>query len=207
MKKNLVWMLTAILCWGPMTVSAQDEQEFVVTEGDFHVLMQKGKIGTVELNYDQAKIGNLHSMDISDETVIKHLEKNDTKAFSKWNEIQEEAVEMFVKRWNEEKKRYVKLVEKGTPDYKLIIKADLFDPGNSGSATWSWNKRDGGIIISGTLEVVDANGKSACKVKINRYRGASSRNLDLKVPTFHRRVVLFHKSLAKDLLEYFDTLK
>lgn len=206
MKKNFVWMLTAILCLGPMTALAQDEQEFVVTEGDFHVLKQKGKTGIVELYYDQAKIGNLHSMDISEETVIKHLEKNDSKAFSKWTDIKEEAAEMFMKRWNEEKNRYVKLVEKGTPDYKLVIKADSFDPGNSGSATWSWNKCDGGIIISGTLEVLDANGNCACKVKINRYRGASSRNIDLKVPTFHRRVVLFHKSLAKDLLEYFDTL-
>jgi hypothetical protein len=39
-----------------------------------------------------------------------------------------------MKRWNDEKNRYVKLVEKGTPDYKFVIKADSFDPGNSGSA-------------------------------------------------------------------------
>lgn len=103
MEKNFVWMLTAILCLGPMTVLAQDEQEFVVTEGDFNVLKQKGKTGIVELYYDQAKIGNLHSMDISEETVIKHLEKNDSKAFSKWTDIKEEAVEMFMKRWNDEK--------------------------------------------------------------------------------------------------------
>ena len=44
---------------------AQEEQEFVVTEGDFHVLKQKGKTGTVELDYDQAKMGNLHTMDIT----------------------------------------------------------------------------------------------------------------------------------------------
>lgn len=207
MNKNFVWLLMAILCWGPMTAMAQEEQEFVVTEGDFHVLKQKGKTGTVELDYDQAKMGNLHTMDITDETLIKHLEKEDPKAFRNWKEFMEESGEMFTKRWNEEKSRYIKLVEKGTPDYKLVIKADLFDAGNSGSATWSWNKRDGGIIISGTLEVSDANGNSVCKVKINRYRGASTRNLDLKLPTFHRRLVLFHKSLAKDLLEYFDTLK
>ena len=200
-------MLTAILFCGPLTASAQDEPEFIVTQGDFHVLKQKGKTGIVELDYDQAKISNLHTMEISDVTVIKHLEENDSKAFRKWAGIKEEAAEMFSDRWNEEKKRYIKLVEKGTPDYKLVIKADLFDVGNSASATWSWNKRDGGIIISGTLNVLDANGNNVCKVKINRYRGASTRNLDIKAPTFHRRTVLFHKSLAKDLLEYFDTRK
>ena len=52
MNKNFVWLLMAILCWGPMTAMAQEEQEFVVTEGDFHVLKQKGKTGTVELDYD-----------------------------------------------------------------------------------------------------------------------------------------------------------
>ena len=45
-------------------------------------------------------------------------------------------------------------------------------------------------------------------MNVNRYRGASSRNLDIKIPTFHRRTVLFHKSLAKDLLEFlFDNNK
>ena len=108
---------------------------------------------------------------------------------------------MFIKRWNEEKSKCIKLTEKDDADYQIIIKADFFDAGNSGSAAWSWNKRDGGIVISGTLEVLDASGKSVCKMKINRYRGASTRNVDLKVPTFHRRFVLFHKSFAKDLLE------
>ena len=74
-------MLTAILLCGPMTASAQDEPEFVVTQGDFHVLKQKGKTGIVELDYDQAKISNLHTMEISDVTVIKHLEENDSKAY------------------------------------------------------------------------------------------------------------------------------
>ena len=194
-------MLVAILSCGPMMALAQDEQEFEVIAGDFMVVKQKGKTGTVEFDYDNAKVGNLHTMDIRNETLLEYLKENDEKVFRKWADIMEDAKEMFIKRWNEEKSKCIKLIEKGAPDYQIKIKADLFDTGNSGSATWSWNKRDGGVIITGTLEVLDASGQSVCKMKINRYRGASTRNLDIKIPTFSRRTILFHKSLAKDLLE------
>lgn len=196
-----MWMLAAILCCGTMNVQAQEEQEFEVTEGDFNVVKQKGKTGSVTFDYDHARMGNLRMKTIDKETVVDYLQKNDEKSFRKWDDYKQEGKEMFIKRWNEEKSKCIKLTEKDDADYQIIIKADFFDAGNSGSAAWSWNKRDGGIVISGTLEVLDASGKSVCKMKINRYRGASTRNVDLKVPTFHRRFVLFHKSLAKDLLE------
>ena len=184
-----------------MNVQAQEEQEFEVTEGDFNVVKQKGKTGSVTFDYDHARMGNLRTKTIDKETVVEYLQKNDEKSFRKWDDFKQEGKEMFIKRWNEEKSKCIKLTEKDDADYQIIIKADFFDAGNSGSAAWSWNKRDGGIVISGTLEVLDASGKSVCKMKINRYRGASTRNVDLKVPTFHRRFVLFHKSFAKDLLE------
>ena len=186
-----------------MTIAVQaDEEEFVVTSGDFKVVMQPGKIGRVEVDFTKAKVGNLSMKEITDQTFMDYLEANDKKSFKKWSEYQEEGEETFMDRWNDEKRKVIKLTKNGTPDYIIKINADQLDPGNSGAATWSWNKRDGGIIISGTLEVLDASGNSVCKMNINRYRGASSRNLDIKVPTFHRRTVLFHKSLAKDLLEF-----
>jgi hypothetical protein len=192
-----------------MTIAVQaDEEEFVVTSGDFKVVMQPGKIGRVEVDFTKAKIGNLSIMEITDQTFMDYLEANDKKVFKKWSEYQEEGEETFMDRWNDEKKKVIKLTKKGTPDYIIKINADMLDTGNSGAATWSWNKRDGGIIISGTLEVIDAAGNSVCKMNINRYRGASTRTLDIKIPTFHRRTVLFHKSLAKDLLEFlFDDCK
>ena len=192
-----------------MAIAVQaDEEEFVVTSGDFKVVMQPGKIGRVEVDFTKAKIGNLSIMEITDQSFMDYLEANDKKVFKKWSEYQEEGEETFVDRWNDEKKKVIKLTKKGTPDYIIKINADMLDTGNSGAATWSWNKRDGGIIISGTLEVIDAAGNSVCKMNINRYRGASTRTLDIKIPTFHRRTVLFHKSLAKDLLEFlFDDCK
>ena len=195
--------LLAVMAMMTLAVQA-DEEEFVVTSGDFKVVMQPGKIGRVEVDFTKAKVGNLSTMEITDQSFIDYLEANDQKVFKKWSEYQEEGEETFMDRWNDAKKKVIKLTKKGTPDYIIKINATRLDPGNSGAATWSWNKRDGGIIISGTLEVLDASGSSVCKMNI----GASSRNLDIKIPTFHRRTVLFHKSLAKDLLEFlFDNNK
>ena len=193
--------LLAVMAMMTSAVQA-DEEEFVVTSGDFKVVMQPGKIGRVEVDFTKAKVGNLSTMEITDQCFIDYLEANDQKVFKKWSEYQEEGEETFMDRWNDAKKKVIKLTKKGTPDYIIKINATRLDPGNSGAAAWSWNKRDGGIIISGTLEVLDASGSSVCKMNINRYRGASTRTLDIKIPTFHRRTVLFHKSLAKDLLEF-----
>lgn len=186
-----------------MSFTAQaDEDEFVVTSGDFNVVRQPGKIGRLEVDFTQAKVGNLSTMEITDQTFIDYLKENDQKVYKNWSEYQEEAIETFMERWNDAKKKVIKLTKKDTPDYIIKINAAQLDPGNSGAATWSWNKRGGGIIISGTLEVIDAAGNSVCKMNINRYRGFSTRGIDIKIPTFHRRTLLLHKSLAKDLLEY-----
>ena len=186
-----------------MSFTAQaDEDEFVVTSGDFNVVRQPGKIGRLEVDFTQAKVGNLSTMEMTDQTFIDYLKENDQKVYKNWSEYQEEAIETFMERWNDAKKKVIKLTKKDTPDYIIKINAAQLDPGNSGAATWSWNKRGGGIIISGTLEVIDAAGNSVCKMNINRYRGFSTRGLDIKIPTFHRRTLLFHKSLAKDLLEF-----
>ena len=193
--------LLAVMAMMAIAVQA-DEEEFVVTSGDFNVVRQPGKTGRLEVDFTKAKVGNLSTMEITDQTFMDYLAANDQKVFKKWSEYQEEAIETFMERWNDAKKKVIKLSEKDTPAYIIKINAAQLDPGNSGAATWSWNKRGGGIIISGTLEVIDAAGNSVCKMNINRYRGFSTRGLDIKIPTFHRRTLLLHKSLAKDLLEF-----
>ena len=193
--------LLAVMAMMAIAVQA-DEEEFVVTSGDFNVVRQPGKTGRLEVDFTKAKVGNLSTMEITDQTFMDYLAANDQKVFKKWSEYQEEAIETFMERWNDAKKKVIKLTKKDTPDYIIKINAAQLDPGNSGAATWSWNKRGGGIIISGTLEVLDAAGNSLCKMNINRYRGFSTRGLDIKIPTFHRRTLLLHKSLAKDLLEF-----
>ena len=193
--------LLAVMAMMAIAVQA-DEEEFVVTSGDFNVVRQPGKTGRLEVDFTKAKVGNLSTMEITDQTFMDYLAANDQKVFKKWSEYQEEAIETFMERWNDAKKKVIKLTKKDTPDYIIKINAAQLDPGNSGAATWSWNKRGGGIIISGTLEVLDAAGNSVCKMNINRYRGFSTRGLDIKIPTFHRRTLLLHKSLAKDLLEF-----
>ena len=138
-----------------MSFTAQaDEDEFVVTSGDFNVVRQPGKIGRLEVDFTQAKVGNLSTMEMTDQTFIDYLKENDEKVYKKWSEYQEEAIETFMERWNDAKKKVIKLTKIDTPAYIIKIKAAQLDPGNSGAATWSWNKRGGGIIISGTLEVL-----------------------------------------------------
>ena len=193
--------LLAMMAMMAIAVQA-DEKEFVVTSGDFNVVRQPGKTGRLEVDFTKAKVGNFSKMEITDQTFMDYLAANDQKVFKKWSEYQEEAIETFMERWNDAKKKVIKLTKKDTPDYIIKINAAQLDPGNSGAATWSWNKRGGGIIISGTLEVLDAAGNSVCKMNINRYRGFSTRGIDIKIPTFHRRTLLLHKSLAKDLLEF-----
>ena len=178
--------LLAVMAMMAIAVQA-DEEEFVVTSGDFNVVRQPGKTGRLEVDFTKAKVGNLSTMEITDQTFMDYLAANDQKVFKKWSEYQEEAIETFMERWNDAKKKVIKLTKKDTPDYIIKINAAQLDPGNSGAATWSWNKRGGGIIISGTLEVIDAAGNSVCKMNINRYRGFSTRGLDIKIPTFHRR--------------------
>lgn len=202
MMKNLLWMLTAILCCGSMTVQAQDEEKFLVVEGDFYnVVRQPGKTAVVTFDFDQAKVGDLSKDEITDETLISYLQKNDEDVYNKWDKYKAEGKDEFIERWNDAKKKCLKMMDGEVADYHIKIHADIFDTGNAGAAAWSWNKRSGGIMISGTLTITDASGKTVCKMKINRYRGVSTRNFDLKFPRFSRRVILFHKSLAKDLLE------
>ena len=146
--------LLAVMAMMAIAVQA-DEEEFVVTSGDFNVVRQPGKTGRLEVDFTKAKVGNLSTMEITDQTFMDYLAANDQKVFKKWSEYQEEAIETFMERWNDAKKKVIKLTKKDTPDYIIKINAAQLDPGNSGAATWSWNKRGGGIIISGTLEVID----------------------------------------------------
>ena len=56
-------------------------------------------------------------------------------------------------------------------------------------------------MMRGTVQVTDANGSDVCTVDVNDFRGNSTRGFDMKMPTFGRRMALFHKSLAKELLD------
>ena len=199
MKKILMMALMAIVALGAY---ADDEPEFTVTSGSFvDVVRQPGKTATVEFNYLDDKTGNLRSKSLTDKTLREKLATEDEDVYKDWDDILENSKEYFVKRWNEEKKKNVKMLEKGKGDYHFVFTASAFDTGNAGASYWSVSKRDGGITVNAILEIKDASGQTVCTVKIHRYRGASSRNLDFKFPNFKRRMQMFHKSLAKDLLE------
>ena len=65
-----------------MSFTAQaDEDEFVVTSGDFNVVRQPGKTGRLEVDFTKAKVGNLSTMEITDQTFMDYLAANDQKVF------------------------------------------------------------------------------------------------------------------------------
>lgn len=182
-----------------ITAAFADDDEFKVVEGSFvDVVRQPGKTATVEFDYLNATIVDKEQ---SGRTLKKWLQDEDPEVFGKWDKHMADAKKFFTKRWNEEKKQNLQIVDDGKADYRILVKATKFSTGNAGAAYWSISKRDGGIIISGELVIKDASGKTVCKVDLIDYRGASSRTFDLKMPNFTRRMQMFHKSFAKDLLE------
>ena len=196
MKK--LFMMTMMVVFSVAAAFADDD-EFKVVEGSFvDVVRQPGKTATVEFDYLNATIADKEQ---SGRTLEKWLQDEDPKVYGKWDKHMKDAKEYFTNRWNEEKKQNLQIVDNGNADYRILVKATKFSTGNAGAAYWSMSKRDGGIIISGELVIKDASGKTVCKVDLIDYRGASSRTLDLKMPNFTRRMQMFHKSLAKDLLE------
>ena len=112
--------LLAVMAMMAIAVQA-DEEEFVVTSGDFNVVRQPGKTGRLEVDFTKAKVGNLSTMEITDQTFMDYLAANDQKVFKKWSEYQEEAIETFMERWNDAKKKVIKLTKKDTPDYIIKI--------------------------------------------------------------------------------------
>ena len=105
--------LLAVMAMMAIAVQA-DEEEFVVTSGDFNVVRQPGKTGRLEVDFTKAKVGNLSTMEITDQTFMDYLAANDQKVFKKWSEYQEEAIETFMERWNDAKKKVIKLTKKDT---------------------------------------------------------------------------------------------
>lgn len=196
MKK--LFMMTMMVVFSVAAAFADDD-EFKVVEGSFvDVVRQPGKTATVEFDYLNATIADKEQ---SGRTLKKWLQDEDPEVFGKWDKHMADAKKFFTKRWNEEKKQNLQIVDDGKADYRILVKATKFSTGNAGAAYWSISKRDGGIIISGELVIKDASGKTVCKVDLIDYRGASSRTFDLKMPNFTRRMQMFHKSFAKDLLE------
>lgn len=64
--------LLAVMAMMAIAVQA-DEEEFVVTSGDFNVVRQPGKTGRLEVDFTKAKVGNLSTMEITDQTFMDYL--------------------------------------------------------------------------------------------------------------------------------------
>jgi hypothetical protein len=198
MKKLM--MMTLLLMM--MAVTANAKSAVAVKSGDVNVFVQSGKTATLKLDFSKAKIANLSKNELTDKLMRTHLEETDPVTAENWESKHvPECRAFFIERWNEGK-NCLKMVDGTSGDYQVIVNIDYIDFGSGSAAVWGFGKKAGGAIIRGTLDVKDASGKTICTLDINDLRGMSQRTMDMKFPTFGRRMALLFKTVAKEVLDF-----
>ena len=179
-------------------------QEFVVKSGSLKTLLQDDKKVALKIDFSKAKMANLSSKELTETLMMDHLKTNDSYMFEHWKEHADECHEFFRERWNDDKatSKIIDEDDDDAVDFNINIKFDYIDFGNGVASVWGLSKKSGGVIMRGTIDFTDAKGQNVCTLEVNDYRGQSTRVMDMKMPTFGRRLALFHKSLAKDILNF-----
>jgi len=194
MKKVLMMALMTLVA---MSVNAQ---ALVVKSGNLATMLQKDKTAALKIDFSKAKMANLSKKELKETLFMDFLKESDPETYQIWDKHAKECYDFFAERWNDDKAS-AKIDDDKSADYTINVKFDYIDIGNGTAATWSWSRKSGGVMMRGTVQVTDANGSDVCTVDVNDFRGNSTRGFDMKMPTFGRRMALFHKSLAKELLD------
>ena len=194
MKKVLMMALMALVA---MSVNAQ---ALVVKSGNLATMLQKDKTAALKIDFSKAKMANLSKKELKETLFMDFLKESDPETYQIWDKHAKECYDFFAERWNDDKAS-AKIDDDKSADYTINVKFDYIDIGNGAAATWSWSRKSGGVMMRGTVQITDANGNDVCTVDVNDFRGNSTRGFDMKMPTFGRRMALFHKSLAKELLD------
>ena len=194
MKKVLMMALMALVA---MSMNAQ---ALVVKSGNLATMLQKDKTAALKIDFSKAKMANLSKKELKETLFMDFLKESDPETYQIWDKHAKECYDFFAERWNDDKAS-AKIDDDKSADYTINVKFDYIDIGNGTAATWSWSRKSGGVMMRGTVQVTDANGSDVCTVDVNDFRGNSTRGFDMKMPTFGRRMALFHKSLAKELLD------
>ena len=187
----------ALMTLVAMSVNAQ---ALVVKSGNLATMLQKDKTAALKIDFSKAKMANLSKKELKETLFMDFLKESDPETYQIWDKHAKECYDFFAERWNDDKAS-AKIDDDKSADYTINVKFDYIDIGNGAAATWSWSRKSGGVMMRGTVQVTDANGSDVCTVDVNDFRGNSTRGFDMKMPTFGRRMALFHKSLAKELLD------
>ena len=189
--------MMALMALVAMSVNAQ---ALVVKSGNLATMLQKDKTAALKIDFSKAKMANLSKKELKETLFMDFLKESDPETYQIWDKHAKECYVFFAERWNDDKAS-AKIDDDKSADYTINVKFDYIDIGNGAAATWSWSRKSGGVMMRGTIQVTDANGSDVCTVDVNDFRGNSTRGFDMKMPTFGRRMALFHKSLAKELLD------
>lgn len=189
--------MMALMALVAMSVNAQ---ALVVKSGNLATMLQKDKTAALKIDFSKAKMANLSKKELKETLFMDFLKESDPETYQIWDKHAKECYDFFAERWNDDKAS-AKIDDDKSADYTINVKFDYIDIGNGAAATWSWSRKSGGVMMRGTVQITDANGNDVCTVDVNDFRGNSTRGFDMKMPTFGRRMALFHKSLAKELLD------
>ena len=183
-----------------LVAMSMNAQALVVKSGNLATMLQKDKTAALKIDFSKAKMANLSKKELKETLFMDFLKESDPETYQIWDKHAKECYDFFAERWNDDKAS-AKIDDDKSADYTINVKFDYIDIGNGAAATWSWSRKSGGVMMRGTVQVTDANGSDVCTVDVNDFRGNSTRGFDMKMPTFGRRMALFHKSLAKELLD------
>ena len=189
--------MMALMTLVAMSVNAQ---ALVVKSGNLATMLKKDKTAALKIDFSKAKMANLSKKELKETLFMDFLKESDPETYQIWDKHAKECYDFFAERWNDDKES-AKIDDDTSADSTSNGKYDYIDIGNGAAATWSWSRKSGGVMMRGTVQVTDANGSDVCTVDVNDFRGNSTRGFDMKMPTFGRRMALFHKSLAKELLD------
>lgn len=183
-----------------LVAMSMNAQALVVKSGNLATMLQKDKTAALKIDFSKAKMANLSKKELKETLFMDFLKESDPETYQIWDKHAKECYDFFAERWNDDKAS-AKIDDDKSADYTINVKFDYIDIGNGAAATWSWSRKSGGVMMRGTVQITDANGSDVCTVDVNDFRGNSTRGFDMKMPTFGRRMALFHKSLAKELLD------
>jgi hypothetical protein len=115
------------------------------------------------IDYSSAKVEN--------QTLEAYLKSRGDDFVRDWPEDQKKAREYFVVRFNKKFKKGMQIVDDGA-DYAIQIHVNNLDMGNGAAAFFSFSAKGGGVIMSGTVDVLNTKTQArVCSLVVDEVKG------------------------------------
>lgn len=181
--KKLIFTLAGLL----LAATTFAGNSLTLKSGDASVLSEK-EDAVLVIDYSNTKVEG--------KTLEGYLQSRGDDFVRDWPEDAKKAKSYFVGRYNK-KSKGLNVVEGSTGKYKMIIHVADMDMGNAGSSFIPMaGAKAGGVIMNGTLEIVDAqSNKQVCEFQINKVKGVGHMSETV-------RIGMMYFQLATDLTKF-----